>query len=109
MSKLIVVEGLKGFLYINSNKWAIQNVKAQPPDDSTGIVIKIQQAYELIGDYKNALKTDDDNTRALLGLAKASFELETTRKKEEPKERVNKPVAKPRGQLEKSRSSKISA
>ena len=26
--------------------------------------------------YKNALKTDDDNTRALLGLAKASFELE---------------------------------
>ena len=44
-------EGLKGFLYVNSNKWAIQNVKAQPPDDSTGIVIKIQQAYEIIDDH----------------------------------------------------------
>ncbi|MCK5735822.1 MAG: tetratricopeptide repeat protein, partial [Spirochaetaceae bacterium] len=28
------------------------------------------------GHYKQALETDDDNTRALLGLAKASFELE---------------------------------
>ena len=44
-------EGLAGFLYINSYKWAVQNVKAQPPDDSTGIVIKIQQAYDLIDDH----------------------------------------------------------
>ena len=44
-------EGMKGFLYINSYKWAIQNVKAQPPDDTTGIVIKIQQAYDLIDDH----------------------------------------------------------
>jgi len=53
-------EGLQGFLYINSNKWAIQNVKAQPPDDSTGIVIKIQQAYELIDDqwFPTQLNTD---------------------------------------------------
>lgn len=44
-------EGMKGFLYINSYKWAVQNVKAQPPDDTTGIVIKIQQAYDLIDDH----------------------------------------------------------
>lgn len=42
--------GMKGFLHINSNKWAIQNVKAEPHNDSTGIRIKIQQAYEFIED-----------------------------------------------------------
>jgi len=41
-------DGMKGFLSINSNRWAIQNVKAEPPQDSMGIVIKIQQAYEFI-------------------------------------------------------------
>lgn len=53
-------EGLQGFLYINSYKWAVQNVKAQPPDDSTGIVIKIQQAYELIDEqwFPTQLNTD---------------------------------------------------
>jgi len=53
-------DGLQGFLYINSYKWAIQNVKAQPPDDSTGIVIKIQQAYELLEDqwFPTQLNTD---------------------------------------------------
>lgn len=53
-------EGLRGFLDINSHKWAVQNVKAQPPDDSTGIVIKIQQAYELIDDqwFPTQLNTD---------------------------------------------------
>ncbi len=53
-------EGLNGFLYINSYKWAVQNVKAQPPDDSTGIVIKIQQAYDLIDDqwFPVQLNTD---------------------------------------------------
>lgn len=53
-------EGLKGFLYINSYKWAIQNVKAQPPNDSTGIAIKIQQAYKLIKDqwFPYQLNTD---------------------------------------------------
>ncbi|MCF6341752.1 MAG: DUF5686 and carboxypeptidase regulatory-like domain-containing protein [Bacteroidales bacterium] len=44
-------DGMKGFLYINSNRWAIQNVKAEPPQDSMGVVIKIQQAYELIQDH----------------------------------------------------------
>lgn len=53
-------EGMKGFLYINSHKWAIQNVKAQPPDDSTGIAVKIQQAYKLIDDqwFPYQLNTD---------------------------------------------------
>ncbi|MCB2208862.1 MAG: DUF5686 and carboxypeptidase regulatory-like domain-containing protein [Bacteroidetes bacterium] len=53
-------EGLRGFLYINSYKWAVQNVKAQPPDDSTGIVIKIQQAYDLIDEqwFPTQLNTD---------------------------------------------------
>lgn len=53
-------EGMRGFLYINSYKWAIQNVKAQPPDDSTGIAVKIQQAYKLIDDqwFPYQLNTD---------------------------------------------------
>ena len=44
-------EGMKGFLSINTNKWAIQNVKAQPTNDTTGIVIKIEQAYEIVQDH----------------------------------------------------------
>ncbi len=44
-------DGMKGFLYINTNRWAIQNVKAEPPQDSMGIVVKIQQAYEFIHDH----------------------------------------------------------
>lgn len=53
-------EGMSGFLYINSHNWAIQNVKAQPPNDSTGIVVKIQQAYKLIDDqwFPYQLNTD---------------------------------------------------
>lgn len=53
-------EGMKGFLYINQNKWAIQNVKAQPPDDSSGIVVKIQQSYKLIDNqwFPYQLNTD---------------------------------------------------
>lgn len=41
-------EGMKGFLSINTNGWAIQNVKAQPSNDTSGIVIKIEQAYEIV-------------------------------------------------------------
>ncbi len=43
--------GMKGFLHINSNSWAIQNVKAEPNDDTTGIRINIQQSYEFIQDH----------------------------------------------------------
>jgi hypothetical protein len=44
-------DGMKGFLSINTKRWAIQNVKAEPLQDSMGIVIKIQQAYEFIQDH----------------------------------------------------------
>lgn len=40
--------GLKGVISINTFKWAIQNVIAEPSDESGGISIKIQQMYELI-------------------------------------------------------------
>ncbi|MEJ2594460.1 MAG: DUF5686 family protein [bacterium] len=44
-------DGMKGFLSINTNQWAIQNVKATPANDTTGIVINIEQAYEFIEDH----------------------------------------------------------
>lgn len=40
-------DGLEGVLYINSYKWAIQNVIAKPARPQ-GLDIKIQQMYELI-------------------------------------------------------------
>ncbi|MFA5420026.1 MAG: DUF5686 family protein [Bacteroidales bacterium] len=54
-------EGMKGFLSINSNRWAIQNVKAEPANDSTtGFSIKIQQGYEFVQDhwFPTQLNTD---------------------------------------------------
>ncbi len=42
-------DGLEGVLYINSNKWAIQNAIARPAR-SEGLSIKIQQKYEYIND-----------------------------------------------------------
>lgn len=40
-------DGLEGVLYINSNKWAIQNAIARPAR-TEGLNIKIQQKYEYI-------------------------------------------------------------
>ena len=40
-------DGLKGTISISSNKWGIQNVIAEPADQS-GFRIKIQQMYELV-------------------------------------------------------------
>ena len=48
--KNTMFEGMKGFLHINNNSWAIQNVKAEPLN-TTGITIKIQQGYEFIQDH----------------------------------------------------------
>jgi hypothetical protein len=42
-------DGLEGVLYINSNKWAIQNAIARPAR-TEGLTIKIQQMYEHIDD-----------------------------------------------------------
>lgn len=41
-------DALKGFLHINSNGYAIQNVKAEPYEKVNGLNMKIQQRYELI-------------------------------------------------------------
>ncbi|NOY49346.1 MAG: hypothetical protein GXO88_02080 [Chlorobi bacterium] len=72
-------EGMKGFLYVNEHKWAIQNVKAQPPDDSSGIAVKIQQAYKLVDDqwfpyqlntdivFNNMAVSDGDSSYPLVG------------------------------------------
>ncbi len=40
-------DGLKGVLYINSRKYAIQNVIAEPADSSNDMAVRIQQKYEL--------------------------------------------------------------
>ncbi|MBP7496407.1 MAG: carboxypeptidase-like regulatory domain-containing protein [Bacteroidales bacterium] len=44
------IDGLNGVLYINTNKYAIQNVIAQPDKESNLMNFKIQQQYELIDD-----------------------------------------------------------
>jgi hypothetical protein len=44
-------DGLEGLLYINSNKWAIQNAIARPAR-LEGFSIKIQQHYEYIDDQQ---------------------------------------------------------
>ena len=41
-------DGLKGVISINTNKWAIQNVIAQPTQNTGGLRIKIQQLYVLV-------------------------------------------------------------
>jgi hypothetical protein len=41
-------DGLSGFISINTNKWAIQNVIAEPAGGGGGMKIKIQQMYEFI-------------------------------------------------------------
>ncbi len=43
-------EGMKGVLSINSNKWAIQNVIAEPAKEGKGVNVKIQQMYKQIND-----------------------------------------------------------
>jgi len=43
-------DGLKGVLSINTHRWAIQNVIAEPSRTEDGLTIKIQQMYELIND-----------------------------------------------------------
>jgi hypothetical protein len=52
--------GLQGFLSINNRGWAIENVKAAPVKDTSGIEVKIQQAYRHIDTvwFPVQLKTD---------------------------------------------------
>ncbi len=41
-------KAMKGVLYINTNKYAIQNVIAEPADTNNSLAIRIQQKYEFI-------------------------------------------------------------
>lgn len=41
-------DGLEGVISINTNKWAIQNVKAEPAGKKGVITLRIQQQYEFI-------------------------------------------------------------
>jgi len=41
-------DGLKGLLYISSNRWAIRNVIAEPANADEKIGVRIQQMYEFI-------------------------------------------------------------
>jgi hypothetical protein len=41
-------DGLEGLLYINTRKWAIENVTAEPYRHDQGLSIRIQQKYEFI-------------------------------------------------------------
>lgn len=70
-------DGLKGFLYINSNGWAIQNVKAEPSKDTSGLTIQIQQLYEQIEDhwFPTQLNTDIIFTNMAVGSGKHSYAL----------------------------------
>jgi hypothetical protein len=70
-------EGLQGLLYINSNKWAIQNAIARPAR-LEGFSIKIQQKYEYIDDaqwFPVQLNTDITFARAQVaeGTARANL------------------------------------
>lgn len=41
-------KGLKGTLYVNTNRYAVQNVIAEPAESESQISVKIQQKYEFI-------------------------------------------------------------
>ncbi|GAB5417647.1 MAG: DUF5686 family protein [Crocinitomicaceae bacterium] len=45
-------DGIEGYLYINTNQFAIEKVIAEPYNDSTGIPVKIVQEYEFLHDRK---------------------------------------------------------
>ncbi len=70
-------DALKGFLYINSNRWAIQNVKAEPARDTSGMIIHIQQAYEFIQGhwFPVQLNTNIDFMMAAINLGDTALPL----------------------------------
>ena len=66
-------DGLKGVISINTNKWAIQNVIAEPAGGDGGLRIKIQQLYELIeGEYWFPVQLNTDVTLNFLRVGKYS-------------------------------------
>lgn len=45
-----VFDALKGTLYINTNGWAVQNVRAEPANQNTNLWLKIEQQYAPVSD-----------------------------------------------------------
>jgi len=73
-------DGLRGVLYINTNKYAIQNVIAEPADNVADLGVRIQQKYELIeGKYWFPVQLNTSilfntimlNGQALVGIGKS--------------------------------------
>ncbi|MEA3503936.1 MAG: DUF5686 family protein [Bacteroidota bacterium] len=72
-------DALKGLLYINTNRWALENVTAQPANtDKGGVNISIEQKYEFIQNHwfpvqlstKITVPWVEANGSALLGQGK---------------------------------------
>ena len=65
-------DGMKGVITINSDKWAIQNVIAEPAAAGGGIQIRIQQMYEQVdGEHWFPVQMNTDVTFAQLQIGKA--------------------------------------
>jgi len=64
-------DGLKGVISINTNKWGIQNVIAEPASGGGGMKIKIQQMYEQIdNEYWFPVQLNTDVTLSFLQVGK---------------------------------------
>ncbi len=77
-------DGLKGVLMINTNGWAIQNVRAEPASIGGGFNIRVQQLYEHINGekwfpvqlntdviFQNIAANADSNSYYLVGIGKS--------------------------------------
>ena len=65
-------DGMKGVITINSDKWAIQNVIAEPAAAGGGIQIRIQQMYEQVdGEHWFPVQMNTDVTFAQLQIGKS--------------------------------------
>jgi hypothetical protein len=67
-------EGLKGVIAINTNRWAIQNVTAEPYSGDRGLVIRINQLYEFLDNrqwFPIQLNTDVSFNNLRIGKYKA--------------------------------------
>ncbi|MBI9036944.1 MAG: carboxypeptidase-like regulatory domain-containing protein [Bacteroidales bacterium] len=71
-------DGMKGVLSINTNKWAIQNVIAEPSKSEKGLSVKIQQMYDLIDGeqwFPVQLNTDLILNQVQISTGKKSYEM----------------------------------
>lgn len=62
-------DGIEGYLYINTNQFAIEKVIAEPYRDSTGLSIRIVQEYEFTNNkrwFPKRLNTEIDISNLLL-------------------------------------------